>query len=113
MTLIINVVDCFGQARSFEYDPNDDYELLKFQILSLYGDLNEFILVDYAGRTVTGNIDLLDITFKIEDLSVKDGHQNGLYLWIINYALSDLHSICSSQVYPSLEVIQPCWRSQT
>jgi len=110
-----------AQSIEIEFDPDDDFEVLRFQTLSVFDDLtDEFILVDFAGRELTTVNDLFELQSCLDVISTgSSGEATKLYVWIVEVTFSEASvSTCSSNLVDSHQregeeavgIIQPRYR---
>ena len=79
-------------------------DFLKVQLRSIFLQLTEFQLVDFAGRTITISDEVVDILVK------EDNERFIAELWIIEGSENIVNIICSSVVFCNEEIVQPQYR---
>lgn len=123
---MFTIVCARGQeSAEFEFDrEEDDFEVLRFQILSLFDEINEdFVLIDFAGRELktVEDLDELDVTTnKKSAFKSSTGDKEGeeaprLYVWLVDMPFHEIfHSTCSAVTFPGEKegesLIQPRFR---
>jgi hypothetical protein len=115
-----------SQSVEFEFDSDDDVEVLRFQVLSLFEDLSEdFVLVDFAGRELVTLQDLEELQMSTTAM-LTNSDSNGvkkcakeapLYVWVVDLPFPAMpHGLeCSSLVFATDKedaegVIQPRYK---
>lgn len=99
-----------SQSVEFEFDRvEDDFEVLHFQIISLFDDLDEdFILIDFAGRELRSLKDLDDLHVTTTAMLKRGSDGNGdgdddgirLYVWVVDVFHELFNSTCSAVTFP-------------
>ena len=99
-------------SAEVECDLEDDFEVLRFQVLSLFEELGnefEFVLVDFAGREVTAVSEVValqasaSVSVSVSASDVSSGvssEEMKVHLWVVESSFKGMcESICSSVVF--------------
>lgn len=120
------IVSAHGsQTAEFDFDSSDDFEVFRFQILSLFEEIVEdFVLIDFAGRELQTLQELNELSVATNSaLATKSERDHrggsddiGVYVWVVNRSSMDyMTSMCSAVIFPNERgdedgIIQPRFR---
>ena len=90
-----------------DYDKEDGgIDVLGYQIVSVVGDLQEFLILDFAGREIQNIEDLHDVQFS-DDMPGTSNHLLQVNLWVYQPMVAS-RSCCTSKAACTLDsIIQP------
>ena len=95
--MFIAVIERNSQSVEVEVDPDDDFDVFRFQVLSLFEDVNdEFVVIDFAGREITTMKDIIELrkSGRKEEVSAK------VFVWIIDMSFNVVkENICSNELF--------------
>lgn len=94
------------EEKEFEFDQNDDIDILKFQIISLFDNIDDnFAILDFCGREITSLGHILEAAYSTgEDASMH------AIIWIVDRKSLAITSTCTKAVFGEHDVIQPYCR---
>ena len=129
------ICNCKDFTCEVLYDPSEDIETLKFQILSMSDDMEDPLIIDFTGRVILTLEDLEDIKLLDEPQKSSDnifrGSSNNLissrssnvnisesslgcdttvYVWVIDKKDINHDNICTYDISSSIDLIQPSYR---
>jgi hypothetical protein len=101
----IILIQCqfMDESREIEFDQDEDIELLKFQVLSVYEGIGEdFLILDFSGREIECLENILAASYV---------RPNEAFLcatiWIADRGSVSVGSVCSRLIFGEVEIIQP------
>lgn len=98
------------------YDPQNGFDVLGYQIASLFEDIEDPILIDFAGRQIKCDNDINDIAQASDfgsnsDLSIEaDNITAVVNIWVLDESVLHVDKVCTSNIFGSEKIIQPYHR---